>query len=104
MQIQVNSDKSVEVDVALSDSVKAQISDVLQRFADRITRVEVHLSDVNGDRSGETDKRCLMEVRVASRDPVVVTNEGATPAIAASGAAQKMFRLLSSTFGRLSES
>lgn len=103
MQIQVNSDKSVAVDMELSKSVEANVNDVLGRFSDRITRVEVHFGDVNGDRSGNKDKRCLMEARVAGRDPVVVTDEGATPEIAAQGAARKMRRLLGSVFGRTSE-
>jgi hypothetical protein len=103
MQINLNRNKSVEVDMDLAQSIKVTINDALQRFSDEITRVEGHLSDVNGNRSGRADKRCLMEVRVARRNPVVVTNEGATSEIAESGAAQDMTRLLTSTFARLGE-
>jgi len=100
MQIQVNSDTSLAVTTELSELVEARISSSLERFTDRITRAEVHLSDVNGERFGTADKRCLLEVRLSGLDPVAVTAEAATPELAASGAAQKMQRLLTSTLGR----
>ena len=103
MQIQVNSDSSVAVDVDLSAFVEANVNSVLARFADRISRIEVHLSDVNGERFGNQDKRCLMEARATGRDPVAVTEEAATWELAVKGAANKMQRLLRSTFGRLGE-
>jgi hypothetical protein len=101
VQIQVNSDSSLAVDAALSAFVEANLNSVLARFAGRISRVEVHLSDVNGERLGNQDKRCLMEARATGRDPVVVTDEAATLEMAVRGATQKMERLLSSQFGRL---
>ena len=103
MQIQVNSDNSVAVDAELSRSVEASVYRALQRFADRVTRVEVHLSDVNGTRGGQMDKQCLLEVRPAGRDPVAVTDHAATSDLAVKGAAQQMKRLLESAFGRLGE-
>ncbi len=103
MQVQVNSDNSVAVDAALSNSVEESVNGALQRFAGRVTRVEVHLSDVNGAKGGKVDKQCLLEVRPSGRDPVVVTDQAATSELAVSGAAQKMKRLLESTFGRLGE-
>jgi hypothetical protein len=103
MQIQVNSDRSVEVDASLTEFVQTDVSQVLQRFDGRITRVEVHLSDINGEKSGKPDKRCLMEARPTGRDPVVVTDEALTVELAVQGAARKMQRLLTSTFGRLGD-
>jgi hypothetical protein len=103
MQIQVNSDRSIAVDTALVEQVETGVRNVLERFSDRLTRVEVHLSDINGERSGVPDKRCLMEVRPTGRDPVVVTDQALTVDLAVRGASQKMRRLLESTFGRLEE-
>jgi ribosome-associated translation inhibitor RaiA len=103
MQIQVNSDSSVAVDIALTAFVEATMNKALDRFADQITRVEVHLSDVNSERFGTHDNRCLIEVRPTGRDPVVVTEEASTPGLAVQGAANKMKRLLTSEFGRLGE-
>ena len=100
MQIQVNSDSSIAVDSELSRLVESTVNNALKRFEDRITRVEVHLSDVNGDKFGIQDKRCLMEARPAGRDPVAVSNQAATIEEAVRGAAQKLKRLLDSLFGR----
>jgi hypothetical protein len=103
MQIQVNSDNSVAVDSELTQILEANISHTLQRFGERLTRVEVHLSDVNGGKFGTADKRCLLEARPSGRDPVTVTNDAATPELAVKGAAQKMERLLTSTFARVGD-
>jgi hypothetical protein len=101
MQVQINSDRSVDVDEALSELVKVNVTDAMKRFGTRITRIEVHLSDVNGERSGSRDKRCLLEARPAGRDPVAVTEQAATVEEALRSAGRKMQRLLSSEFGRL---
>ena len=103
MQIQVNSDNSVAVNNELSRRVVADVNKALERFNDRITRVEVHLSDVSGPKPGIQDKRCLMEARPAGLDPVAVSNQAATLEEAVRGAAQKLQRLLDSFFGRLGE-
>jgi hypothetical protein len=66
----------------------------------RITRVEVHLSDEDGQRSGHRDKRCMMEARIEGRPPIAVTDQAATLDLAVEGAAGKLERLLDSTFGR----
>jgi hypothetical protein len=103
MQVQVNSNRSVNVDDEFSQLVEMTVNNSLARFDGRITRVEVHLSDVNSGKSGSDDKRCLMEARPAGRDPVVVTNEAATLEESVRGASDKLRRLLSSLFGRLGE-
>lgn len=98
MQIQVNSNSSVAVHEGLTRFVQANVTHALKRFVDRITRVEVHLSDVNGDKSGAPDKRCLMEARPAGCDPVTVADLGGSLEEAIRGAAQKMKRRLSARF------
>ncbi len=73
-------------------------------FGERITRVEVHLSDENSSQKTHGDAmRCRMEARPAAREPVTVTADGATLDQAVSGAAKKLERLLDSTFGRLDD-
>ncbi len=103
MQVQINSDNSVAVDSELSRLVEADVNRALERFGSRITRVEVHLSDVNGEKAGGDDKRCLMEARPAGHDPVAASDQAKTMEEAARGAAHKLQRLLSSLFGRLDD-
>lgn len=100
MQIQVNTDDNVESRDALIAQVEAQMRDTLSRFADRITRVEVHLSDENASKGGVDDKRCLLEVRPTGQAPVAVSHQAETMQKACAGAAHKMQRKLQSSFGR----
>ncbi len=102
MKIQVNSDSSVEVDDALTQTIESTIQTALDRFQERITRVEVHLSDEDGaQRNDPKAMRCLLEARPTGMDPVVVTGSADTVENSCHDAAQKMQRLLDSAFGRL---
>ena len=104
MQIQINADKTITLDIELARFVKAEITRALGRFESQLTRVEVHLSDVNSHKPGMHDKRCQIEARPAGRKPVLVNTETATVEEAVQGAANKMKRLLMSAFGRLEAS
>jgi ribosome-associated translation inhibitor RaiA len=103
MQIQVNTDHNIECHEALVTQVRTVVESTLSRFSDHITRVEVHLSDENGHKSGQNDKRCMMEARLEGRQPIAVTHEAATLEQAVDGASHKLARLIESTVGRLHE-
>jgi hypothetical protein len=100
MQIQINADKTITLDIELARFVKAEITRALGRFESQLTRVEVHLSDVNSHKPGLHDKRCQIEARPTGRKPVSVNTQTATVEEAVQGAANKMKRLLMSAFGR----
>jgi ribosome-associated translation inhibitor RaiA len=100
MQVQLNTDRQITVDDELTHQVEAVVESVLGRFADQITRVEVHLSDENSQKGGGDDKRCLLEARLAGLQPMVVSHQAATLPQAIDGAAQKLARALESTLGR----
>ena len=101
MQIQINTDHTIAGHEALAAQVRSVVESALSRFSDHITRVEVHLSDENGDKSGQNDKRCMMEARLEGHQPIAVTDEAATVDKAVDGAADKLARLIESTLGRL---
>ncbi len=100
MQIQVNTGHNIAGSEDLQRRIEADVAAALERFSAYITRVEVHLTDENGSKSGAADKRCMMEARPAGRPPVAVTNEAATLEDAFDGAAKKLHRLLESTLAR----
>ena len=52
MLVQINSDESVKIPVALAKQVISSLEGALARFSDQITRVEVHLEDANADKGG----------------------------------------------------
>lgn len=57
----------------------------------------MHLSDEDGDKSGGSDERCLIEARVEGRQPEVVSEQAVTLEGAYSGAAKKLQRALQTT-------
>ncbi|MBX9584508.1 MAG: HPF/RaiA family ribosome-associated protein [Gemmataceae bacterium] len=59
------------VDAATRSRVARRLGFALGRFGDRVGRVAVHLSDVNGPRGG-VDKRCQVVVEVLGHGSVVV--------------------------------
>ena len=103
MQIQINTDSNIEGREALGSHVKGVVENALRHFSDRITRVEVHLSDQNSNKSGQDDKRCMMEVRLEGRQPTAITHAAATLDQAIDGAAEKLKRSVESTLGKLDD-
>ena len=100
MQIQVNTDHTIEGHEALVTQVRGVVENALSRMSDHITRVEV-LTDESGSKSGKNDKRCMMEARLEGRQPIAVTDEAATLDLAVDGAADKLARLIEHTLGKL---
>ncbi|MFZ1730940.1 MAG: HPF/RaiA family ribosome-associated protein [Bacteroidota bacterium] len=100
MQIQINTDHNIEGREALSAHVTSIVENALIRNSDHITRVEVHLSDDASQKSGQDSKRCVMEARLESRPPIVVTHHAGTVEQAVDGASEKLTRLIESTLGR----
>ena len=104
MQVLVNSDHHIRGTEAVTERVEAIVADAVDRFADRITRVEVHLNDVNADKHGERDKRCMLEALVGGMAPVVVHHQASTMREAIDGAADKLERALEHAIGRRNDS
>jgi ribosomal subunit interface protein len=101
MTIQFNTDNKVTVSEELRTPLISLISKGLSRFSHQITRVEVHLSDENGDKQGLNDKRCMIEARLAGMKPIAVTNHANTHEQAIEGAIDKLKTSLDTILGRL---
>lgn len=71
MQVQISTDRNIEGDADLVHEVERTVTSSLQRFAKHVTRIEIHLSDVNAEKGGR-DTRCVMEARPEGLDPVAV--------------------------------
>ena len=90
MKVHLNSDSSIEGSDTLAQTVENAIHAALDRYGERITRVEVHLSDEAGNEGNDPGgTRCLLEARPAGMDPVVVTGSADTVERACHDAAQK---------------
>lgn len=100
MQIQFNTDNNISGREQLGSWVEASVSDALDRFGDQITRVEVHLGDVNSHKGGADDIRCMIEARLAGRDPIAVTHQAPDIETAVNGAVGKVRRALDTVVGK----
>ncbi|HEY3786440.1 MAG TPA: HPF/RaiA family ribosome-associated protein [Steroidobacteraceae bacterium] len=94
MHILINSDDQICCDAELMRRIEGVVEGSLERFAGRITRVEVALSDLNSSQVGDHDKCCVMEARLNGLKPVAVSHEAQTLAEAIHGAADQLRRSL----------
>lgn len=101
MQINIQSDTSVEKSDALNRHVQSVVEAALKRFSGQVTRVEVHLSDQNAHKSEDGESRCMLEARLAGLEPIAVTEHAATLHQAIGGAAEKLKRATDSALGKL---
>jgi ribosome-associated translation inhibitor RaiA len=104
MQVLLNTDNHIASGQNLSDLVEATVQEAMSRFGDRITRVEVHLTDENSRaKEGDNDKRCVMEARLAGLSPITVSDQAATIEQALDGAAERLQKTVTKTLERLSD-
>lgn len=91
----------------LADELVSRAEEVvtasMERFRQQLTRVEVHLSDTNGHKAGDFDKRCMMEARPAGHQPVAVSHEAGSWEEAINRAAEKLESTLERLSGRLDQ-
>jgi ribosome-associated translation inhibitor RaiA len=104
MHVLVNPDHHITGDEWVTARVEGIVENAVDRFADRITRVEVHLNDVNGPKHGLREKRCLMEARVGGVKPIAVKHQAPSLLEAIEGAADKLERAVDHALARLQAS
>jgi ribosome-associated translation inhibitor RaiA len=101
MQININTDKSIERHQGLDEHVDTVIQAALARFGEHITRVEVHLSDDHSQKSADGGNRCLLEARITGYQPIAVSDHSVHLHVAIAGAAEKLKRAVDSALGRM---
>jgi ribosome-associated translation inhibitor RaiA len=101
MKIQVNTDRNVEGTERVKEEVRGMIASAVDRFSERLTRIEAHLSDDNSSaKGGGDDMRCVLEARIAGASPLSVSHSAATIEQAVAGAADKLEKVLQRNFDR----
>lgn len=100
MHIQINAAHNIDGHEALSVWASDAVKSGLDRQSEHITRVEVHLTDENGGKSGANDKRCTMEARLGGCAPIAVTQHASTLREATAGALEKLTRAIDSTLDK----
>ncbi len=100
MNIQINTGHNIKGNEELIAKFSSTIKEALSRMSDHITSVQVHLSDQDGVKKGNNDKRCKLEARLEGRQPIIVTENAATLNQALDGAIDKLISMIESILGR----
>ena len=100
MLVQINTDNRIEGTNAYNAAVEERVRERLSRFAVRLTRVEVHLRDVDGDRNGGQGIEAKLEARPAGGQPITVTDQAASIDSAVAGVVRKAVDILDRAFGK----
>lgn len=86
---------NIESSDALEAHVRTALESCMRRYGDRLTRIEVHIGDVNSStKKGPADKRCMYEARPKGTEPVVAESHADTYYTAATDAAHKLRQAL----------
>ncbi len=103
MLIQVHTDHNIESGAGLTKLVEDGMEMALGPQAMRITRADVHFRDESAGRATGSDMRCMIEVRPAGHEPVVVTEHASTLDDAFAGAVDKVQRVVETLFDKLDD-
>ena len=101
MTIQINTDSNIQGSQNMEAYFTERIEDGLKHFSDYITRVEVHVSDQNGDKGGTDDIQCKIEARVQGQQPVLVESREENQEKALSVAIDKMQGVMRKVKGKM---
>ena len=101
MLIEINTDRNIEGRERMEVYFTEALQTALKRFEEKITRLEVHLGDENGEKFSTDDKRCMIEARVAGHTPIAVTHHADTIEKAVHGATEKIKKVLDTTFAKM---
>ena len=102
MFVQINTDNQIKSDAEANDRLEERIRSKLRRFERRLTHVELHVSDTNGDKGGN-DKRVSLEVRPTGHEPLAVHADAQRVEDAVNAAADKAAKALDHALGRLND-
>lgn len=101
MDIQFSSDNSLNCSSDMAEEVRERIQGRLDtRFGSRLTRIEVHVRDVDGTNNRPDGIEAMIEARPANGKPIAVTARGGKPLQAVNSALGEMANRLDSVFGK----
>ena len=103
MEINVNTDNTIDRHQGLDERVRASVEDAIDRFSEQVRRVDVHLSNENSQKHEDGSNYCMMEARVSGYAPVVVHAHAENLHLSISNAASKLQRALDHALGRLND-
>ena len=103
MQIQINTDNHIENTPALRERAESIVNQELKHQRQHLTRVELHLSDLNSGKSGAKDKRSLIEARPAGLQPLSAEHRADDIYLALTESVRQLNRVLTSAIEKAQE-
>jgi ribosomal subunit interface protein len=103
MQILIHTDNHIVASEGLEQHVQDTVAKAMAHFADHVTRVEVHLSDEKGEKSGHRLQRCVMEARPKGLPPLAASHDADNLHQAIAGAAERLHNLVANHRGKLEQ-
>lgn len=100
MQFQLNSDNHIVSSPGLLEHVQHIVEHELRHVVAHVTRIEAHLNDLNSSKSGDSDKRCMLEARLAGMQPLSVEHRADTIDLAVKNAAAQLARAIKTATGK----
>ena len=94
---------NIEASSSLTDHVRRRVGSALDRFSQRVQRVIVRLSDVNGHRGGE-DMQCQLQVDVLGCGMLIVEHTDSDVYAAVDQAADRVKRNVRRAIGKKRDS
>ena len=101
MQITFHADSNTNGGQLMADHVTTVVTNAMERFGERITSVEAHLSGVGGQGTSSADEiQCALEARLAGFEPVVVKEHAGNAHQAIEGAVRKLKRAVGTALAK----
>jgi len=103
MEVNVNTDNTIQRHQGLDERVRTQVEEAIGRFGEQVRRVDVHLSNENSQKHEDGGNYCMMEALVSGYAPVVVHAHAQDLQSSINSAVGKLKRALDSALGRLND-
>lgn len=101
MDIRFNSDNAINGSADMAQAVEDRLTERLEtRFGGRLTTIEVHVRDVDGDSNRADGIEARLEARPKSGDPIFVAERGEKPMDAVNSALGTLVNRLDTVFGK----
>ena len=101
MDIRFNSDNAIEGSADMAQAVEDRLTERLEtRFGSRLTTIEVHVRDVDGDSNRSDGVEARLEARPKKGDPIFVAERGEKPLEAVNAALGTLVNRLDTVFGK----
>lgn len=101
MDIRFNSDNAIEGSADMAQAVEERLTERLEtRFGSRLTTIEVHVRDVDGDSNRADGVEARLEARPRDGQPIFVAERAEKPLEAVNAALGTLVTRLDTVFGK----